>query len=85
MSETPEEGAPAPAAKAMAEPRPKTQLDTILSAVKELLPAVALSVSLPLMICVTMPASNEKVVLSLVSGLFGVLVGRATAPKGDAQ
>lgn len=71
----------------MSEPAPppaqKTGLDAILTGIKELLPAVALSLALPLMVFVTMPASNEKVVLSLVSGLFGFLTGRAT--KGSAK
>lgn len=83
MSETPDP-APPPAAPATP-PASRTPLDAILAAAKDALPSLAVSAGLIIALTWGMPAGNEKVALSLISGLFGFLTGRATASKGSGQ
>ena len=76
MSEAPEAAASAPVpihsrAEAWA---------AILASVKDLLPAVALSVGLCLLVFFAVPAANHDPVLSIISGMLGFLTGRATSP-----
>lgn len=60
---------------------PRTAIDNILEALKSFLPAVSVSIALPLVLIVPMPADNEKIALTLIGGLFGFLTGRATQKR----
>lgn len=80
----PDTGAPAPfTAPVLLVPPPRTSLEALFAAVKDMLPAAGLAVAVPLLVMHAMPAGNEKVMLTVVGALAGFLTGRASAAKSS--
>lgn len=54
---------------------------SVLAAIKDLLPSVALSIGLGLMIFKAVPTENHDPVLAIISGMLGFLTGRASGGR----
>lgn len=54
---------------------------SVLAGVKDLLPSVALSIGLGLMIFKAVPTENHDPVLAIISGMLGFLTGRGSTAR----
>lgn len=70
---------PAPAAGERPYTPAETILETIFNGAKELVPALGLAATLPLLVLHALPESSEKLALAIAGGIAGFLTGRATA------